>query len=97
MSEKKENRPLEGVKLAQNKKIESTLPFRPVPVKTRQAARSLLGRVIGAFLKGKMTGHDARTMAYLLQTYCSIAKETEIDELMERLQKLEKHIKAREV
>jgi len=60
------------------------------------AAKTLLGRIISGFIKGTIGGETARTSAYLLQTFCSISKECELDELNDRLQKLEKTLLARQ-
>lgn len=67
------------------------LPSAP-SVRNLGAAKRLLSRLIAAFCRGEVRGDDAKTLSFLLSTYCQIATGAEFEE---RLSILEKKIKSK--
>jgi hypothetical protein len=51
-----------------------------------RTAKRLLSRLIAAFCRGEIVGQDAKTLAYLLATYCQITKDSEIETRLEALE-----------
>ena len=63
-----------------------TPPLLEKPVKNVKDARRLLSTIIAEFRAGMIQGTDAKTMCYLLSTYVSITKDTELEERITKLE-----------
>lgn len=89
-----------GLKMAENdtqKELE-TLPDkegRKVSprklIRTTKDAKRALGKLIRDFQQGLVQGTDAKTMCYLLISFCQMVKDHEIEE---RIAKIEEQVKA---
>jgi hypothetical protein len=65
-------------------------PLIETPVETIGDAKRTLGRLILAFQRGHVHSKDAKTLCYLLISYCQITKEHEFEV---RIQAVEKQLK----
>ena len=75
-----------------NELVTSTIPplrGRAVHVTKLKDAKRLLSRLITQFQCGEVDSRFAKDLCYLLTSYVSVAKDTEIEE---RLQLLETHL-----
>lgn len=71
-------------------------PGKIPAVRNTRTAKRLLSRLIAAFCRGEIGGKDAKTLAYLLQTYCQITKDCEFEQLVEdRFAAIEKQLEGR--
>lgn len=64
--------------------------MRPVFVRDIRGAKRLLGRLIVQFQRGTVDSQKARTMAYLLSTFCEICNHSDIEG---RIKLLEERVK----
>jgi len=88
-----DTRPLAGVHLP---RVDPVLPkFRNIPVQNRAQARKLLARAIGHFVIGKMSRNDLKALGTTLVQWAGLSRECELDELNDRIDKLEKVLQAR--
>ncbi|MCL4510019.1 MAG: hypothetical protein M1470_02980 [Bacteroidetes bacterium] len=55
-------------------------------VRNLKAAKRLMSKLIEAFIAGRVTGNDAKTLAYLTSTYIEVAQAADLED---RLIKLE--------
>jgi hypothetical protein len=74
------------IKLEANIKTPPLLLGKPVFVTNFRTAKRLLSRLILGFQKGEISGRDSKDLCYLVASFVQIAKDTEIEE---RLSKLE--------
>jgi len=72
-----------------NAKGTPLLHGKPIAVTNIRTAKRLLSRLILAFQKGEANGRDAKDLCYLVSIYVQIAKDTELEE---RLIKLEEKL-----
>lgn len=61
----------------------------PIRISNVRDAKRLLARLIREFQKGRIEDRWAKTLTYIVTSYVSVAKDTEIEE---RLQRLEEHL-----
>lgn len=72
-----------------------TLPLgykNPIRISSVRDARRLLARLIREFQTGRVEDRWAKTLTYLVVSYVSVTRDSEIEE---RLQRLEEHLDKR--
>jgi|GEM_PF-2447458 hypothetical protein len=67
------------------------LPGAIPAIRNVKTAKRLLSRLIAAFCRGEIVGQDAKTLAFLLSTYCQITKDHEIEERIDAIEKKLEH------
>lgn len=72
---------LTGVELAE------TIGLKPGRLSNLKDAKRLCSRLIRSFIKGEVSGSDAKTLSYLLSTYVTIAQGSDIEERIDGLEK----------
>jgi hypothetical protein len=56
-------------------------------IRNVKTAKRFLSRLIAGFVRGEIAGQDAKTLAYLLATYCQIVKDSDFEQRLDALEK----------
>lgn len=63
-----------------------TIGLKPGRLTNLKDAKRLCSRLIRSFIKGEVSGNDAKTLSYLLSTYVTIAQGSDIEERLDELE-----------
>lgn len=73
-----------SLELIETKQVGRTSPSRPIC--TIADARRLLARIISEFRAGTMDDREARTLCYMLATFVSIVRDSELENRLDALE-----------
>jgi hypothetical protein len=86
MGEKVDSQPLQVLSMPNGTKNPPLLSGGIPAIRNVKTAKRLLSRLIAGFVRGEIAGQDAKTLAYLLATYCQIVKESDFEERLAALE-----------
>lgn len=63
-----------------------TIGLKPGRLTNLRDAKRMCSRLIRGFIKGEVSGSDAKTLSYLLSTYVTIAQGSDIEARLDELE-----------
>lgn len=72
-------------------------PFAANPIKSIKGAKKMLARLIHGFQRGEIESSNAKTLCYLLVSYCTIIKDSEFESRLKDINERLNTLKPEEV
>ncbi len=66
--------------------LAETIGLKPGRLSNLKDVKRLCSRLIRSFIRGEVSGNDAKTLSYLLSTYVTIAQGSDIEERLDELE-----------